>query len=260
MVLANIDIRFPIVLGGILYCSQSLYLFLFMPEDNFKPTPIEKKETFNKMKKTFIYGLGVVKADMPLLIVMITAMVFGMFSEGFDRLWTPFFINDFSFPALGNLKPVAWFGFISLFATAMAILMTGIIEKKTNINSRIAIIESLIVLNLSLIVMVMTFAMSSNFIIAASAYCFAFMFKEGIGPLSDSWINQNLESGVRATIFSFHSQINSFGQILGGPVLGLIATAVSIKTGIIAAGLILIPSFFLYSYLLKEHKFRQVRA
>ena len=51
MVLANIDIRIPIVIGGLLYGMQAIFIALFMPEHNFIPTPAQKRETFKSMKK-----------------------------------------------------------------------------------------------------------------------------------------------------------------------------------------------------------------
>ena len=46
MVLASINIRLPIILGGILYSFQSLYLYFFMPEVNFHPTPTKDRGNF----------------------------------------------------------------------------------------------------------------------------------------------------------------------------------------------------------------------
>jgi len=51
-----------------------------------------------------------------------------------------------------------------------------------------------------------------------------------------------------------HSQADAIGQIIGGPILGIIAVAFAIKTSIIAAGLILVPTLFFYAYSMKNHK------
>jgi len=260
MILANTNIRLPIVIGGILYCLLSFSLALFMPEHNFKPTPVKRRETFGAMKKTFFRGMKAVRANKALLLIIIVGTIFGMFSEGFDRLWTPFLIDNYSFPSIGNLKPVVWFGVISMAATVMATIMIGIIDRKTDTNDRKSIAHSLILTNLFLPVSVIVFALSGNFLFAAFAYCFAFMFKEVIGPLSDSWINHNLEPDVRATVFSFYSQMNSFGQIVGGPILGVIATVISIKAGIVVAGLILVPSAFIYLRVLKEDGLKEAKV
>jgi DHA3 family tetracycline resistance protein-like MFS transporter len=80
------------------------------------------------------------------------------------------------------------------------------------------------------------------------------MFKESFTPLSNALINQNLESKTRATVFSFSSQMDSLGQIMIGPFLGLIASVISIKMGILASGAIIILSLFFYFYLFNIKK------
>jgi len=260
MLLANIDIRLPIILGGILYASQAVYLFIFMPENNFKPTPPQKRENWKAMKKNFLTGLDIIKTDKALLSMVVIVMIVGMFSEGFDRLWTPFLIDNFAFPVLWNLKPVIWFGIISLVATLMATLMLGFVDRKTDMADQKSVTKSLFLVNLFLILTVFAFGMSGNFTYAFFAYCFAFMFKESFGPLSATLINRNLKPEVRATVFSFSSQMDSLGQIMVGPFLGLIAVAISIKTGILAAGLVLVSSLLFYGYLSRAHRAEEIRA
>jgi len=258
MLLANIDIRLPIILGGILYALQSIYLLIFMPEDNFKPVPPKKRETFAAMKRTFLNGFYNVKKDKKLLSIVTIVMIFGMFSEGLDRLWTPFLISDFSFPEIGGLQPVVWFGIISLIATLMAAFMIEIIGRRIDTNNQDSITRTLYLVNLSLALMVFIFCISAGFISAAAAYCFVFMLKESFGPLTEILINKGVKKDVRATIFSFSSQVNSLGQVTFGPILGLIASLISIKVGIIAAGAILLLSLPLYNYLFKAYRLKRI--
>ncbi len=257
MILASIDIRLPIIIGGILYSSQAIFLAIFMPENNFKPTPVRKRETFHHMKKTLATGLGLVRKNNVLLSAMIVGIIFGVSSEGFDRLWTPYIVS-FSFPAVGNLKPVVWFGIISAAGAAMAMIMAEIIKRKTDTRSHQSTVKTLFFINLSLIVAMIFFGMAGSFWPAASAYCFAYMFKENIGPVYDSWVNQNVESAIRATVFSMCSQMNSFGQIFGGPILGLIASLLAIRVSLVVSGLILVPSLLLYAYSLRKHKIGKI--
>jgi DHA3 family tetracycline resistance protein-like MFS transporter len=61
-----------------------------------------------------------------------------------------------------------------------------------------------------------------------------------------AWNNQSLEPRVRATVFSISSQMDALGQIAGGPLIGLIGSAVSIGAAMIASSLTLIPALLLY--------------
>lgn len=77
------------------------------------------------------------------------------------------------------------------------------------------------------------------------------MLRRTNDPLKTVWVNQNLEPAVRATVFSMASQADALGQILGGPLLGLIATAISVRVGITVAGLFLAPALLLYARTLR---------
>jgi len=79
-------------------------------------------------------------------------------------------------------------------------------------------------------------------------------FSNCFGYLSHAWTNQNLKPHVRATVFSMCSQANAVGQIAGGPILGVIASVLAVRVSIVASGLILIPTLFLYYYSLRRHK------
>lgn len=254
MALANINIRLPIILGGILYSFQSVYLFFFMPENNFHPVPITKRETFGKMKETLVAGLKLVRLSPVLLTIVATGLIFGMFSEGFDRLWTPFVLDNFNFPSLWNLKPVIWFGILAMVANITAIIGIRFAEKRTDTNNHKSTVTTLLITNSLLVVAIIIFGLSGNFMMAAITYWLVSMFREVRNPIYDAWMNQNVKSKVRATVFSMCSQANAVGQIAGGPILGLIATAISLRISIVLAGLVLIPTLFLYGYSIKKHK------
>lgn len=246
MVLGNIYIRLPILLGGLFFCILAGFLLLMMPEKHFSPTPVEGRTTFRSMKCTLIDGIKLIDQRRILVFVLLTGMIFGMFSEGLDRLWTPYILNTFSFPTFWTLKPVIWFGFISMGATLLAFLVTEVMKRRTDTLDRESTVKSLFLINFMLPIGVIVFGTAGGFVTAVGAYWFTAMFKEARGPFYDAWTNQSLEPEVRATVFSMCSQANALGQIVGGPCLGLIANTISIRISIIAAGLALIPSLFLH--------------
>jgi MFS transporter, DHA3 family, tetracycline resistance protein len=189
-----------------------------------------------------------------LLTVIVTGIIYGTFSEGFDRLWTPFLINNFSFPTLGNLKPVVWFGILAMMANILAMVTVRLTAKKTDTGNHKSTATTLLIVNGLLAVAVIGFGLSGNFMTAAVAYWMVTMFREAAGPIYDAWTNQNLKPEVRATVFSMCSQANAVGQIAGGPILGLIATMVSLRLSLVLAGIFLIPGLFLYANSIKKHK------
>lgn len=246
MFLANINIRLPIILGGLLYSCQSIYLYFYMSETNFHPTPVIKRETFGVMKEALISGLKIIKSSPVLPATIAASLIYGLFSEGFDRLWTPFIIQNFVFPSLFDLSPVVWFGIIAMVANLLSALSINFVERQATTSTPRFAVSVLFKSNFLLIISVVVFALSGNFYLTLVSYWLSVIFKEIRGPFFDTWLNQNLESKTRATVFSLCSQTNAVGQIAGGPILGLIATVVSLRLSLVLSGLILIPLLFLY--------------
>jgi len=260
MVLANIDVRLPIVIGGFFYALQAVFILFLMPENKFRPTLMSKRETFSSMKRVFIQGIGLVRRRRVLKIVMITAVLFGAFSETFDRLWTPYLIESFTFPDFGNIKLAVWFAAIAMVATLLNIFVTEIFKRRTDFSNHHSTMKALILASVLLISGVVGFGLAQSLLAAVAMYWVSSIFREMRAPLYDAWINQNATAKIRATVFSMCSQADAFGQIVGGPILGLIAMFFAIKTSIITAAIILIPNVFLYVCLMKKHKSANLKA
>ncbi len=254
MVLANIDVRLSIVIGGLCYALQAVFIAFLMPENNFRPIPPTKQETFLSMKRVFVQGIKLVKNSGVLRIVIITAVLFGAFSETFDRLWTPYLIENFTFPEFGGIKLAVWFAAIAMVAMLLNVFVTEIFKRKTDFSNHHSTMKALISASALLIFGVVGFALAQGLLAAVAMYWLASIFREMRVPLYDAWINQNVTAKIRATVFSMHSQADAIGQIVGGPILGIIAVAFAIKTSIIVAGLILVSTLFFYVHSMKNHK------
>ena len=76
-------------------------------------------------------------------------------------------------------------------------------------------------------------------------------------PLMEAWINLYVESDVRATVLSIQGQADAFGQIAGGPVVGAIGLASSVRTAISVSGLMLLPILVVFRRTLGEGRWEQ---
>jgi DHA3 family tetracycline resistance protein-like MFS transporter len=109
VMLASIQIQLPIILGDLLL---ALFLLLFMPETAFKATLGREQPTWQAMSTTLRKGITLVQKRSILLTILAISTIYGLYSEGFDRLWTPHLLNTFTLPTLGQLNPIVWFGII----------------------------------------------------------------------------------------------------------------------------------------------------
>ena len=120
--LARRWLQLPILVGGVMYIALAAFMALIMPERGFQPTPPEERETWKEMAATARAGMRAVRDHPALRIVVGLSLVTGLYSEGYDRLWTPHMLDSFSFPSLFGLDDaLIWFGIIGVGAT-----MTGI--------------------------------------------------------------------------------------------------------------------------------------
>ena len=58
-------------------------------------------------------------------------------------------------------------------------------------------------------------------------------------PVLAAWMNDHVDE-MRATVFSTSGQLDSFGQIIGGPIVGLVAQQVSIPWGLVCTAFLLV--------------------
>lgn len=251
--LASINIRLPIFLGGMFHSLWGIALFFLMTERHFTPTPRTEQETWKHFFATFRKGMQLIRAHQLLLTIILIGGVFGMFSEGFDRMWQTHLIHNFVFPSLGGLKPIVWFGIISMVAMLLTAIATKISRRQLDTNNNYYVTRTLFSINTLLMVSVIGFGIAGNFPIALAFYWLTYLFRQTSEPIYLSWLNNTISSDVRATILSISSQANAVGQIIGGPILGLIATVFSLRTGMVWAGFSLIPVLLLYVYLMIRH-------
>ena len=66
-------------------------------------------------------------------------------------------------------------------------------------------------------------------------------------PLQTAWVNQKLDSQVRATIHSMFGQVDAIGQMMGGPIVAGVAAVGSAVAALMTSSLLLTPAMFFVS-------------
>ena len=148
------------------------------------------------------------------------------YSEGVDRLWTPFMLF-LKLPEFDGLTTVTWFGFIRVGSILLGIAANEIARRRVNTTDESSIRRALFATNAAMVVALIAFAASPNIFIAIVAHWAWSLLRQTHSPLYTTWVNQRLDSQVRATVISMSSQVDALGQIIGGPIVGAIGTAIS---------------------------------
>ncbi len=245
--LGSLFINLPILTGGALFLLLGIFLVIFMPETGFKPASREGRSAWGAMTDTLKRGVKLVKARPSLLTILTIGLFFGLYSEGFDRLWTPHLLENFTFPTIGGLKPVVWFGIMSAGSITLSIVATEMVLRRVDTTKPLVLGRVLQIISIGIVACIVSFGLVSGFPLALAFYLAVGMLRSAHGPLTDAWLNQYItDSQVRATALSVGGQVDALGQVIGGPIVGAIGTIFSLRAALVAAALILSPVWWLY--------------
>lgn len=243
--LALIHLQLPILIGGLLLILLGGLLALVMPERGFQPTVHENTTPWRTLANTTRSGLQIVRGRPVVLMLVMVGVVFGAFSEGFDRLGEAHFLRTLSFPAWPNLQPVVWIGLINAGALLIGLLASEVVIRRLDTTDSRRVHILLFAISAGLVVSVITFGLAPGFGIGLLAFWTAGVLRSLQHPLASAWLNQHIPSRVRATVLSMYGQSDALGQLAGGPVVGVVGLR-SLRAALVFSGVILTPALFLY--------------
>ena len=243
--LGNLDLRLPIVTAGLLTLIFGLVLLRIMPETNFSPVREEKNSLLADMLGVFKVNLNFIKGAPVLLALLAITFCGGLASEGFDRLSTAHFLEDTIMPSFGLLNSVTWFGVMSLLGSGLGIFVSQVLIvylEKRGTTGRTGVV---FFTSAGYILGLILFALGKSFWFMLAVFLITGLMRSLKEPVLAAWMNEHIEEKMRATVFSTNGQLDSFGQIIGGPLVGLVAQQFSVPWGLICTALLLLPALFL---------------
>lgn len=251
--LASLRLNLPIVLGGLLFLPFAIFLVIVMPERGFRPARHVGRIGRQVMAGALWKSVRLIRGSSVLFLVLAIGVIFGSFSEGFDRLWQAHFLIDFRLPSPDHLRPVAWFGVFTIGPALLSLPAMEIVRRYVDLNSHIAVARALFAVNAVLIVSVVTFGLAASFALAVGAFFLASVMRGIQSPVYTAWLNQSVtDSDIRATVLSLCMQADSVGQFAGGPIIGVIGTIFSLRAAVTAAGAALTAALPLYAWAIRR--------
>jgi len=237
--LASIRLNLPIVIGGALFVVLGVYLLLAMTEAGFQATPRHPRGTLAGMVAGARFSLASIRARPLLVTILVITVVGGLSSEGVDRLNQIHFLKDVGLPRFAGLSPVLWFGLISGGSALLGIAMTQVIRRRLDLGNHKLVTRSLLAFTGVRAVALAGFALAANLSVAIAFIWVASVVRQAFGPVQRAWLNQSLDPANRATLFSVDGQADALGQIVGGPIIGAVASGVSIRAALVASAALL---------------------
>ena len=246
-ILAQLFLGLPLIVGGIGFLLLALLLIVVMPETGFERE--SDNSPLTALGSTFQAGVALVKRRPLVLTIFVITAILGASSETFDRLYAAHFIEDIGVPDVFSL-PV-WFGLIGAIVSLVSILATEIVRRRVVVNQGAVLARVLFALTLVLSICILGFAVVGQFYLALAFYGSAVLLRIVNAPLQRAWLNLELEPKTRATVFSMNGQMDALGQVLGGPILGVLARLYGMPLAFVLSGVLLLPALYLYRRSLK---------
>ena len=239
------NVALPIQVGALGVILIGVALAFIMPETGFQPIPRENRNTWQHMWHTFREGIKTVRSRPRLMSIVGIGLFYGLYSEGFDRLWVKLLLDKFSLPVLFGNNEVAFFATLRVVGTLLTIFAVNFVEKRVDTSSPLAIGRAMLITTAGISLAMIGFALAPFLLLALGLYLIIDVLRNVSIPLQTAWINRKLDSKVRATVHSMFGQVDAIGQIAGGPGVGLIANWISVGAAVTTSGLLLTPALFL---------------
>jgi DHA3 family tetracycline resistance protein-like MFS transporter len=256
--IAAIRINLPILLAGLGFGLLGLYLTFFMPETGFHPIEVKERRTWSSMQRTVRDGFHLLKTSRLLVYLVVISFFLGLYSEGFDRLWTPFFLQNLQFPAYLGIQPVAWFGAMTIVGSLITLAATEWIRRRLEKSGSSLLFRVLFSTTALLVVGLFLFSISRQIPTAVVLWLAIYVLRRAGTPALTIWYNDRLDSSLRATMLSFVSQVDAFGQIIGGPPIGYIGNIYGIPAALLVSAATLVPALGVFIPLLNSKNLKEL--
>ena len=244
MIIGSNNTALPILVGAVGIILIGIVLVIIMPETGFKPTPMEDRNTWQHMWHTFNVGVKSVQARPRLMNILGVGLFYGLYSEGFDRLWVKHLIDTFEIPVLFGGNQVAFFAMLRFSAGLLTVFVMQFIEKRVDSGNPLAIGKAMMIVTGVISAAMIGFALSPLLFLTLGLYLTIYILRQVKIPLQTAWVNHRLDAQTRATVHSMTGQVDSIGQILGGSS-ALVARYISVMAAITASGFLLGPALVL---------------
>jgi DHA3 family tetracycline resistance protein-like MFS transporter len=128
MLIGTNNVALPIQIGAVGVMAIGFVLVFIMPETGFCPTPKEDRNNWQHMWHTFNEGVKSVRARPRLMTILGVGLFYGLYSEGFDRLWVKHLLDNFDIPILFGNNQIAFFAVLRIACSIMTILVLRFVE------------------------------------------------------------------------------------------------------------------------------------
>lgn len=245
--LGSLSLRLPFLVAGLGLVALAFWVRWMLPETGFAPTPPGERGSWGDLHDTLRRGLRTTRRRPLLLTMLAIAACYGLSSEGLDRLWEAHLLENFTLPSLAPLPDLAWFGGIHAVAMLGTLGLSELVRRRSRGLGHRGMVFLLCAESVLMVGGLLVFALGGHVLVAIGAYLLVYVVRHCGQPLRIAWINQGLDSRVRATVLSTVNQGDAVGQLVGGPMVGAVGSLWGLRVALASVALLLAPVWALYA-------------
>ncbi len=246
-----------ILISGAGRILLAILLAFLMTENGYRPVRPQQRSNWRQLADTLRKGFRTVRLRPSLLSILGVGLFYGLYSEGFDRLWVRHLLNSFNLPGIFAQDQVVFFSLLGVISTLISMTVMAVVEKRLDLQGTRPLGRLMLLITAGISVALLIFSWVPLLSVALGAYLLIEALRNLAAPLTNAWVNRRLDPHVRATILSLTSQVDSFGQIAGGPAIGLLGSAFSVPLAISVSALLLTPAI---GFILRANRQPQPRG
>jgi MFS transporter, DHA3 family, tetracycline resistance protein len=235
VLLGSIALGLPVAFGGVVLLGLAVWLRASMIET-------ARPAGDRRVRAAITSTRRALDLRPVLVLILVVAALHGASTEGFDRLWELNLLRNVDLPEVGALGVTPWFGLLRAVGLLLAILATMFVRRRLRDRTSDVAVYALLLTTLLFAATMALFAWSTSLVAAVFAYWAVVAVRGVHTPLYTSWVNTGLVAESRATVNSISAQADALGQVAGGPVIGWVAAARSVRAGIAVAAVMAVPA------------------
>jgi MFS family permease len=233
----GINAALPFIIAGIVSSIAVLLTFVILKETNVHIGEVKSKNALNF--KALFKDLGDKNISYLLIILFLYTTGFNLFIYAFQ----PFAIRILNI----DVVHISW---IFTGIGIMGIIAQGFIfpQISKRFNLRKVYIVSLILLS----IIFLTLSFSNSYLFFTSVLMLMALTNSFVGPLSQTFLSQTVDSKSQGSIQGLGSTFTSIGQIIG-PILGGFVSSYALKYSFVVSSLLIFICVYFAVKLLHAH-------
>jgi DHA3 family tetracycline resistance protein-like MFS transporter len=239
--LAGWSLRTPLIVAGVLELLLTAWLVVAMGEERFRPVERADRSTWRHMVDIGRQGVGAMWSRRVLVWFAVFAVVVGGASEAYDRLYEAQLLGPVGLPTWFGWSPLVWFGLLTTASAALGIVVPPLVERRRPAASATRHTRWLLALTGVQVAGLLVFGLTGAFVVAAIASLVVERSRSVRDTLLTSYLVPLIPSSTRATVLSAFGQADAVGQVVIGPVFGLIGRLVSVPAALVASAVATVP-------------------